>query len=251
MRVMSQDLRASLAPGDRRLFVFGYGSLMWRPDFPFRRSAPASALGVSRRLCVWSAAYRGSRARPGLVFGLDRDAPEAETRGVLFEVSPADRRAVIAYLFQRELIYPIYEPAMTRVRTDAGLVQALAFVVDPTDPAYAGSAPPEMRVAAIRTGRGRAGWARDYLANALAGLREMGAPEPGLERELALADALPDRDPDRLFRLFDEAGRRRLDLVFQNGEEAGADETWRDRFKEGDGDAAGPLGESVPPPEDA
>lgn len=205
-------------PERRSLFVFGYGSLMWRPDFPYVDRRPATALGVSRRLCVWSAAYRGSPTRPGLVFGLDRAGADRTAEGVLFEVAPAERRAAIAYLFERELIYPIYQPELIETRTDVGPTRALAFVVDRADPAYAGSLAPETRIAAIAGGAGRAGRARDYLANALDRLDAMGAPEPGLAAELAAADRLPD-DPARLFRLLDQSARRRLDAVFQAGHE--------------------------------
>ncbi len=209
-------------PETRPLYVFGYGSLMWRPDFPYARRMPGEALGVRRRLCVWSAAYRGSPARPGLVFGLDpTDAGAETTRGVVFEVAPRHRQAVIAYLFQRELIYPIYRPELVDTCSEAGRRQALTFVVDQTDPGYAGALGAEARIAAIASGAGRAGRARDYLANALARLDEMGAPEPGLAAELAAADRLVD-DPERLLRLLDKRVRRRLDAMFQAAHEFGA-----------------------------
>jgi len=205
----------------RPLFVFGYGSLMWRPDFPHVARMPAIANGVSRALCVWSGAYRGSPERPGLVFGLDQDGV-SETRGVVFEVAPEHRRSVVAYLFQRELIYSIYRPEMIDVEGEDGRRRrALAFVVDRDDPAYAGDLAREARIAAIAIGAGRAGRARDYLANALERLEAMSAPEPGLAEELAAADRLGD-DPALLFRLLDERARRRLDLVFEAGHEGPA-----------------------------
>lgn len=242
-------------PAERRpLFVFGYGSLMWRPDFPYVAQHPAWALGVNRRLCVWSAAYRGSPDRPGLVFGLDKAdgdaAADARTRGVAFEVAPAHRRAVIAYLFERELIYPIYQPEMVTVEAGGGRMQALTFTVDREDPSYGGGVPRDVRVAAIASGAGRAGRARDYLANALAGLAEMGAPELELEADLAAADALGD-DPSRLFRLLDKGARRRLDAVFEDRHESPAFQAWRNRLEEFDDNAAGPLGEGVSAPEQA
>ena len=213
-------------PETRPLYVFGYGSLMWRPDFPYQDRWTGDALGVRRRLCVWSAAYRGSPERPGLVFGLDPvgDDPavqDATTRGVVYEVAPRDRRATIAYLFQRELIYPIYWPAYVDTVSQAGRRRALTFVVDRADPGYAGGLAAAARIAAIASGRGRAGWARDYLANALDRLEAMGAPEPRLRAELQAADALGN-DPERLFALLDEGVRRRLDAMFELAEELGA-----------------------------
>lgn len=197
----------------RPLYVFGYGSLMWRPDFPFTWSESALAIGHSRSLCVWSSTYRGSPERPGLVFGLD-ETPGRKARGLLFKVEQEDRRRVIHYLFQRELIYPIYQPSQVLVQTKDDIFQALTFTVDRSDPAYAVNINHSVRRAAIASGRGRAGRAKDYLANALMKLRELGVQEPALEADLAAAEALPD-DPDLLFGLLNKAMRCRLDLVFK------------------------------------
>lgn len=206
--------RTSSSSAPRPLYVFGYGSLMWRPDFPYIRKTPAMGLGCVRSLCVWSSAYRGSPERPGLVFGLDQTGNADACRGMLFEVAPKDRRQVIAYLFQRELIYPIYRPAEILAECAEGVFPALTFTVDTADPAYAAGLAPNIRIAAIASGRGRAGRARDYLAAALERLLTMDADEPALRAELAAADLLPD-DPAVLFTLLDQAYRRRLNSVFE------------------------------------
>lgn len=237
-------------PETRPLYVFGYGSLMWRPDFPFVRSAPALAHGFRRRLCVWSNAYRGSPKRPGLVFGLDRGPADRAAKGVLFEVAPRHRRATIAYLFRRELIYPIYEAATVEAEAEGWRARALTFLVDRDDPAYAGDLRADIRIAAIASGAGQAGRARDYLENALERLRQMDAPEPELEAELAAADRLAD-DPALLFSLLDEPMRRRLDLVFKPSHERPAVQPGRNRVEELDDDAAGAFLERVSSPEEA
>jgi cation transport protein ChaC len=201
----------------RALYVFGYGSLMWRPDFPYVWCKPALALGHSRKLCVWSSTYRGSPARPGLVFGLDK-TPGQAARGMLFKVDARDRRKVIHYLFQRELIYPIYQPSRVIVEIGDKILPALTFTVDRDDPAYAIEINRNVRRAAIASGAGRAGRSKDYLANALLKLRELGVHEPELEADLIAAQDLPD-DPQLLFSLIDQAMRRRLDLVFKPAHE--------------------------------
>ena len=70
------------------LWVFGYGSLMWRPGFPFSETAPALLKGAHRALCVYSIIHRGTHAAPGLVLGLDRGGA---CRGVVFRVADGDR----------------------------------------------------------------------------------------------------------------------------------------------------------------
>ena len=209
----SQPLSRQTSPA-RPLYVFGYGSLMWRPDFPYVRHAPGVVLGYQRSLCVWSSAYRGSPERPGLVFGLDEAAADTTCRGVVFEVAQENRRQVIAYLFQRELIYPIYQPANVRTSSVFGDHPALTFTVDRNDIAYARCLDPEVRIAAIASGRGRAGRARDYLANGLDRMEAMGAGEPGLRADLAAADLLAD-NPAVLFTLLDQPYRRRLNAIFE------------------------------------
>jgi cation transport protein ChaC len=201
----------------RSLYVFGYGSLMWRPDFPYVWCRPALALGHSRKLCVWSSTYRGSPERPGLVFGLDI-TPGRAAPGMLFKVDGRDRRKVIHYLFQRELIYPIYQPSRVIVEVENKTVPALTFTVDRDDPAYATDISRIVRRAAIASGAGRAGRAKDYLANALLKLRELGVHEPELEADLIAAEDLPD-DPQLLFSLINQAMRCRLNLVFKPAHE--------------------------------
>ena len=83
------------------LWVFGYGSLMWRPGFTFAEARPARLHGAHRALCVWSVAHRGTPAHPGLVLGLDRGG---SCRGVAFRITPESGDSVMAYLRQRELI---------------------------------------------------------------------------------------------------------------------------------------------------
>ena len=83
------------------LWVFGYGSLMWRPGFEFIEQVPARLIGEHRALCVYSFDHRGTPEKPGLVLGLDRGGA---CRGVAFRVAEKNSAATIAYLREREQV---------------------------------------------------------------------------------------------------------------------------------------------------
>ena len=87
------------------IWNFGYGSLMWRPNFPFTEAAPALLRGNHRSLCIYSTEYRGTWERPGLVLGLDRGG---SCRGQAMKVADKDADEVIAYLHERELVNRVY-----------------------------------------------------------------------------------------------------------------------------------------------
>ena len=91
------------------LWVFGYGSLMWRPDFAFAERHRARLDGYHRCFCITSTHHRGSHARPGLVLGLDRGGT---CEGVVYRVAAGQAAHVRAYLRRRELINGVYREAL-------------------------------------------------------------------------------------------------------------------------------------------
>ena len=119
-------------------WVFGYGSLMWRPGFPFVEAATAHLAGMHRALCVYSWVHRGTRERPGLVLGLDRGG---SCKGIAYRVSGTERERVIAYLRERELVTRVYLEAWRPIRlarAGVGVATALTYVVDRDHEQYAG-----------------------------------------------------------------------------------------------------------------
>lgn len=170
-------------------WVFGYGSLMWRPGFAFAETRPARVLGYHRAMCVLSVRYRGTPETPGLVMGLKAGG---ECLGRAYRVAPGDRTAAVAYLKDRELVTGVYtEQMLPAVLDDGRRVQAYGFVADPGHPQYRGALSQAEAAALIRQGRGWEGPARDYLANSLAHLAELGIEETDLAALLAAVDAEP------------------------------------------------------------
>src|SRR5215468_2984235 len=91
--------------GNGDLWVFGYGSLMWRPGFEYIEKVPARLVGEHRALCVYSFVHRGTPEKPGLVLGLDRGGA---CRGIAFRIAEQNRAATVAYLRAREQVTSVY-----------------------------------------------------------------------------------------------------------------------------------------------
>jgi len=172
-------------PG-RDLWVFGYGSLIWRPGFPFREARPATLHGAHRALCVYSWVHRGTRAHPGLVLGLDHGGA---CRGMAFRVDPADRDAAVGYLREREQVTMVYREALRSVRVhgEPDIVTALVYVVDPNHEQYAGRLPLARQVEIVRGASGRSGANVDYVLNTVSAMRAAGISDAAL---FAVAEAL-------------------------------------------------------------
>src|SRR6201995_4229898 len=103
--------------GSEDLWVFGYGSLIWRPGFSFAERRIATIHGYHRSLCIYSHVHRGTPERPGLVLGLDRGGACA---GVAFRVAAARRVETLGYLRERELVTSVYREALLRTLIDDG-----------------------------------------------------------------------------------------------------------------------------------
>jgi cation transport protein ChaC len=165
------------------LWVFGYGSLMWRPGFPFAERRPARLHGYHRSLCVLSHVHRGTPEKPGLVLGLDRGG---RCHGVAFRVLAQEADATIAYLREREQVTSVYVERRLPVRLDDGReVQALAYAVDRRHRQYAGRLPPEELLRYVSQGQGISGANPDYVRSTYEHLLEMGVRDPILAELVA------------------------------------------------------------------
>ncbi|MFT5539041.1 MAG: cation transport protein ChaC [Alphaproteobacteria bacterium] len=160
------------------LWVFGYGSLMWDPGFPFLARRPALLRGYHRALCVYSHVWRGTPACPGLVLGLDRGGA---CRGIAFRVAADEAAQVIDYLDRRERVTEVYvRKPMTVLLAGGERVVVETYVVDRAHLQYAGRLDPQESVRLVRQGSGRGGANFDYLENTVRHLDEMGLKEGAL-----------------------------------------------------------------------
>jgi glutathione-specific gamma-glutamylcyclotransferase len=161
-------------------WVFGYGSLMWRPGFSFLRSSPATVHGFHRRLCVYSYHYRGREGAPGVVLGL---RPGGSCRGMAFAVANADWPTTLDYLRERELVTKVYQERLVALRlADGTMVQnATTYVVDRAHGQYTGLLDKHETAALVRQGHGLSGSCEDYLRNTLAHLHGLAIKDRYLE----------------------------------------------------------------------
>lgn len=160
-------------------WVFGYGSLMWRPGFAHVETRRARLFGFHRALCVRSWVYRGTRERPGLVLGLDRGG---SCVGLAFRVPGELREEVLAYLRDRELVTSVYVERYFPVRLDNGSVtEAVSFIADRANPQYAGALDPTEAAAIVRGSVGTAGPNEEYVLNTLEHLRALRIRDHWLE----------------------------------------------------------------------
>lgn len=155
-------------------WVFGYGSLMWRPDFPYIDAQRVLVHGYHRTLCALSTGHRGTKEKPSLIVGLDRGG-SCLGRGYL--VAPKDVENVRAYLRGREQKSGVYEPRHITINLNDGRkYQALTFAVCRTSPLYTGKLPFERQVELVLQGNGRSGTGLEYLQSMVEHLDEMNIP---------------------------------------------------------------------------
>lgn len=172
------------------LWVFGYGSLIWNPEFPVAERALATLPGWRRSFCMRSIHHRGTVAAPGLVLALDA-SPAGSCNGVALRAEPGTEAATIAMLRERELIASAYrEVTLPLTLADGRTVAAVAFVVDRAHPQYCGGLPLEEQARIIARATGGRGTNRDYLWQTAAHLADLGLADAELDWLAARVRAL-------------------------------------------------------------
>jgi len=160
-------------------WVFGYGSLMWRPGFAHTETHRARLHGYRRALCVSSFVHRGTPERPGLVLGLDRGG---SCLGLAFRVPGELRDEVVGYLRARELVTQVYLERILPARLDSGeQVSAMTYIVDRRHAQYAGALDVEDAAGRVSGSVGVSGPNEEYVFNTVTHLKALGIRDHWLE----------------------------------------------------------------------
>lgn len=165
------------------VWIFGYASLIWRPEFPYAERRMAQVHGWHRALKMWSHVNRGTPERPGLVFAM---LPGGSCRGMVFRIERAQVEHIMPALWQREMPTPVYDPRWLPCRTPLGTVQALAFTLSRRSPSHTGVLPDEDYRRIFAQAHGIYGSTRDYAETTHAELLRLGIHDQALARLIAL-----------------------------------------------------------------
>lgn len=166
------------------LWVFGYGSLMWSPEFPYADRKTARVHGYHRALCILSSRYRGTPEKPGLVMGLCRGG---SCWGMAYRVHNGQAKEVLDTLWKREMLNFVYAPKFVPVSVGNQRVQALTFVADTSHRLFVGELDVDGRAKLVAQGVGQRGRCVDYIRNTLDHMRGLGVHDPHLARILDAA----------------------------------------------------------------
>jgi cation transport protein ChaC len=168
------------------LWIFAYGSLMWRPGFRYAEAAHALIEGGHRALCLYSVVYRGTPSAPGLVLGLDRGG---HCEGIAFRVPAPLAKDTRTYLQRRENVTHTYTALLRPVKLlddSHRSVTALCFLANRNHRQYAGDLPIETQAHLVRRSAGASGRNIDYVVSTVEHLRALGVHDYRLEPLMAV-----------------------------------------------------------------
>lgn len=176
---LAATLEATLGEGGvgEEVWLFAYGSLMWKPEVEFAERRIATVRGWHRRFCLWQWRYRGTQEKPNLMLALDRGGA---CKGVAYRIQGPGLAAKLAEVWKREMIAYGYVSRWLAAETDAGPVKALAFVANHGGERYAGRLPHATIARHIADACGHAGPGAAYLCEAVLHLEELGIHDRAL-----------------------------------------------------------------------
>jgi cation transport protein ChaC len=166
------------------IWVFGYASLIWRPEFDSLEHRPATVAGWHRCLRMRSRINRGTPEQPGLVFAL---MSGGSCRGMVYRLPPRDLEGQFERLWAREMPIGVYDPRWVMASTAGGKLPALAFTLSRRSPAWTGRIDDHHMLDILRHASGRYGSTLDYLLQTALALRQHGVNDHEVERLVRLA----------------------------------------------------------------
>lgn len=171
---------------EQGLWLFGYASLIWRPEFDFTEKRHAHVHGWHRALHMWSRVNRGTPECPGLVFAL---LPGGSCQGMAFHIEATQVPDVLAKLWLREMPTGVYDPRWLQCSTLQGgaqkPVQALAFTLSRSSPNYCGRLADAQYTQIFQHATGRYGSTLDYAVQTYDALLREGIRDTALEKLLS------------------------------------------------------------------
>jgi cation transport protein ChaC len=171
------------------LWVFAYGSLMWRPEFAFAESRIGTVRGFHRRFCLLQRRFRGTPERPGFVLALDRGG---SCRGVAFRLAGTNLRETLMPVWRREMRGRGYVARWLPVATEAGTVSALTFLVNRASDRYSGRLTEAEIADRIAVACGHLGPSAEYLFRTVEACEALGIRDRHLWNLQALVAARLD-----------------------------------------------------------
>ncbi len=182
VRAATREEAFARRPAGGPVWVFAYGSLMWRPCFDAAERRTGTIAGYRRSFCFWTMASRGTPERPGLGLGLEA-AEQARCHGVVYRLAGETLEADLAALWDREMFGGVYRPHWLDVALDTpdaagpAAVPALAFVAAPDHPQYCPPLTLDQQAEIIAGAAGKNGHCADYLEDTVRHLADFGAVE--------------------------------------------------------------------------
>ncbi len=176
-----QFLDGSYAGGD--IWIFGYGSLIWNPLIDFAERRYGQLFGFHKRFCLWTRIGRGTPDAPGLVLALDKGG---SVKGCVYRIKAEMVAGELDILWRREMLNNSYLPRWLKVRTNEGIVSALAFTICHNSPSFAPKMSDAETARYIANAEGFVGSCRDYLFETTYALRKEGMADAMLERLVTL-----------------------------------------------------------------
>ncbi len=163
------------------VWVFAYGSLIWKPAFQIAARRIGTLHGYHRQYCLLVKRFRGSPEAPGLMLGLE---PGGMCRGVVDR--PAEQDGGLRAVWAREMLTNAYVPRWIDVRTAEGPVRAVAFAINRVHERYTGRLSDEQVAEALARACGHAGSCAEYLLETVTHLEELGIRDRRLWRLQAM-----------------------------------------------------------------